>query len=153
MITTSTETNSSCADRTFWVRSMEDRCSVFTHRTTDIDHQAASLTGWEQVYDQLSPGKYEGCLTEYCIDDLQLVREQANQSMHQMGNAWKGSRTFIIPMQQKGTARFGTQIIDAACPVTLAPERELDFRTPTNMDVMAVVVCSETISNYSKLTE
>lgn len=141
------------SERIHSVRSNEHRCSVTRHATVDIDDQAASLTGWSQHYDQLSPGRYQGALTECWIDDLQLVREQSNQSMHQMGSAWNGSRTFIIPMQQCGTARFGMQLVDAACPLTLSPGGELDFRTPQNMDVMSIVVCADTISNYSSVTE
>ncbi|MCY1282991.1 Helix-turn-helix domain protein [compost metagenome] len=132
---------------------IEPGCLLRSQRTTDIDDQAASLTGWSQVYDQLSPGKYEGSVTECWIEDLQIIREHSNQCMHQLGHSWAGSRTFIIPMLQKGEARFGSRVIDAGDPVTLGPGQELDFRTPPVLDVMSVVLSTETVSSFSQITE
>lgn len=126
---------------------------VSNYTTTDIDDQAASLTGWEQMYDQLSPGRYQGSVTQCWIDDLQVIRERANQCVHQLGHSWEGCRTFIVPMQQQGVARFGSQLVGADVPVTLGPGQELDFRTPRELDVMSVAVNAAAITELSAITE
>jgi len=126
---------------------------VSNHTTTDIDDQAASLNGWEQMYDQLSPGRYQGSVTQCWIDDLQVIRESANQCVHQLGHSWEGCRTFIVPMQQQGAARFGSQLVEADVPVTLGPGQELDFRTPRMLDVMSVAVSAASIAELSGVTE
>ncbi|MCY1267642.1 Helix-turn-helix domain protein [compost metagenome] len=126
---------------------------VSNHTTTDIDDQAASLSGWEQIYDQLSPGRYQGSVTQCWIDDLQVIRESANQCVHQLGHSWEGCRTFIVPMRQQGVARFGSQVVEADVPVTLGPGQELDFRTPPALDVMSIALSAASIAELSVVTE
>lgn len=128
---------------------VEKAVRVRRHSTGDIDELASSVRGWDQRYDQLGPGRYCGNLTECWIDDLQLIHERSNRCLHQMGYAWSGARVFGIPMAQSGAARFGTQIIEADAPVTLGPGQELDYRTPSTLDVMSIVLSADTLSQLS----
>ncbi|RAI64865.1 AraC family transcriptional regulator [Pseudomonas fluorescens] len=132
---------------------LETACQVRSHSTTDIDVQASSISGWDQIYDQLSPGCYSGSITECWLDDVQVIRERSNQCVHQMGFPWRGARTFIIPMAQQGVARFGSQVIEASMPATLGPGQELDFRTPPTLDVMSIALSAEAVTELSITTE
>lgn len=149
--------NNPCVDRdalfSNWRSQPEAACQVQSHSTTDIDDHACSISGWDQVYDQLSPGHYSGSITECWIDDIQVIRERANQCVHQMGHAWRGARTFIIPMAQQGASRFGSQVTEASVPATLGPGQELDFRTPPTLDVMSIALSAESVSQLSISTE
>lgn len=128
---------------------VEQAVQVCSHSTSDIDELASSVCGWDQRYDQLSPGRYHGNLTECWIDDIQVIRERSNLCLHQMGYSWSGARVFGIPMVQSGAARFGTQVIEAAAPVTLGPGQELDYRTPPTLDVISIVLSAEKLSQLS----
>lgn len=128
---------------------VETTVRLRSHSTSDIDELASSICGWDQLYDQLSPGYYCGNLTECWVDDFQIIHERSNRCLHQMGYSWHGARVFGIPMTQVGTVRFGTQLIDADMPVTLGPGQELDYRTPPMLDMMSIVLSAEKLSELS----
>ncbi|RMR04734.1 AraC family transcriptional regulator [Pseudomonas syringae pv. helianthi] len=60
-------------------------------QTRDIDEHGRNLGGWQVRYDQLTPGSFEGELTEFRSDWLQLVRDRSNQALNKSGVAWKGA--------------------------------------------------------------
>ena len=37
---------------------------------SDVNEQAANITGWQQHYDQLSIGKFEGSISELWLGDM-----------------------------------------------------------------------------------
>ncbi len=124
--------------------------------SSDPDEHASLLSGWEQTYDQLSPGKFSGELIDCWMDDLQLFREITKQSVQQIGCSWRRSRTFLIPFAMDGHARWGngtSEIMDMMGPVTLSGNDQLDFRTPSYLDLLAVSVDAESLSKFSLMTE
>ena len=50
-------------------------CSLTHLRNDDVDEQAASLRRWDQVYEQLTPGRFIGTLHEVCFGRVQIFRE------------------------------------------------------------------------------
>ena len=62
-------------------------CSVTRVRNSDVGEQAASLRRWDQVYEQLTPGRFVGTLHEVCFRGVQLFRETTSQSVHEAGGA------------------------------------------------------------------
>lgn len=129
---------------------------IHTSQCFDPDEHAAQLSGWEQTYDQLSPGKFSGELVDCWFSDLQLFREITNRAVQQVGCSWRRSRTFLIPYAMDGVARWGsgcTEIMDMEGPVTLSGHDELDFRTSSFLDLLAISVDAEALSSYSLLTE
>lgn len=129
---------------------------LHSSKSFDPDEHACQLSGWEQTYDQLSPGKFSGELVDCWFSDLQLFREITNRAVQQVGCSWRRSRTFLIPYAMDGVARWGsgcTEIMDMEGPVTLSGSDELDFRTPSFLDLLAISVDSEALSSYSLLTD
>lgn len=51
----------------------------------DADEHAARLSAWDQVYEQLTPGPFEGRLVEALFGGFQLFRETTNQVVHEVG--------------------------------------------------------------------
>lgn len=54
-------------------------------RVHDAGEQAASLPGWDQRYEQLSAGRFEGEVDELRIGPVQVFAERANQQVMQAG--------------------------------------------------------------------
>ena len=63
-------------------------------RLRDVDDQALSLSGWEQEYHQLSPGRYEGSVSWCSMKGIEFFVESSNQQLHQAGKVTnrKGSQ-------------------------------------------------------------
>ncbi|NAR48534.1 helix-turn-helix domain-containing protein [Acinetobacter haemolyticus] len=120
---------------------------------SDVNEQAANITGWQQHYDQLSIGKFEGSISELWLGDIQLIKEKSNQSVHQTGTSWLNSRCFIVPIQQKGTALFLNQLVDINTPLTFNSSNLLDFRTAQEEETIGITINSDILNNLSYLTE
>jgi hypothetical protein len=65
-------------------------------RTWDADEHGDNLSGWEQVYDQLSPGTFASSITELWLPKTQIFVETANQVLRQSCAAWPDSIWFGI---------------------------------------------------------
>ena len=116
--------------------------------TRDADEQAENLTDWDQTYDQLTPGKFSGSLTDIWFDDIQLFREITNQSVHEAGSSWSGSRTFGVPLAMDGAACFRGRPMSEDMMLTLGGDEELDFRTSQSMDLVGIAVADGVFSRF-----
>lgn len=121
--------------------------------TRDADEQAAKLSQWDQSYEQLTPGRFEGELFEAWFDDIQLFRERTNQSVYEQGTAWKHSRTFGIPLAMQGSANYAGQAMEPGMLLTLDGNEELDFRTPRGLDIVGITITSEVFDRYTARVE
>jgi AraC family ethanolamine operon transcriptional activator len=54
-------------------------------RARDAGEQAASLPDWDQRYEQLSAGRFEGEVDELRVGPVQVFAERANQTVMQAG--------------------------------------------------------------------
>src|ERR1700761_7147051 len=77
----------------------------------DVDDQAQNLTGWNQLYDQLSPGKFLGTLTELWLGELQVFQEVTSQAIRQSCEVWPDSLWLGIPMNQDRMGSIGPHSI------------------------------------------
>lgn len=55
-------------------------------RTHDADEQAASVHDWDQRYEQLSAGRFDGVVDELRVGPVQVFAECANQTVMQAGH-------------------------------------------------------------------
>lgn len=119
---------------------------IITH---DADDQAATLGRWDQTYEQLTAGRFEGRLTEVWLDQLQVFRETTYQSVYQAGRAWRGSYTFGIPLVMSSPATFHGRIMEQNSLLTLRADGELDFRTPVRLDIIGMAVPAEELARFA----
>ena len=128
-------------------------CSVTRLRNGDVCDQAASLGRWDQVYEQLTPGPFVGTLHEICFGRVQLFRETTNQSVHEAGGAWHGSRSIGVPLAMAGTAFFRGQPVHLGSLMTLAGDDDLEFYAPRGFDVLAVSVDENALREHARCVE
>jgi AraC family ethanolamine operon transcriptional activator len=129
---------------------------TFTYRkviTRDADEQAENLSEWDQTYDQLTPGRFSGSLTEVWFDDIQLFRETTNQSVHEAGSSWPGSRTFGVPLAMEGAACFAGRAMGEDMILTLGGDEELDFRTSQSLDLVGIAVDDCVLNRFWRSVE
>ena len=108
--------------------------------SADVDEHAANLRAWDQVYAQLTPGRFLGSLQEFCCGGIQVFRETTSQAVHESGGPWPGSRAFGVPVEMPGAALFRGAPVDGDTMVTLGGDGELDFYTPRGFDILGLVV-------------
>ena len=121
--------------------------------TRDADEQAACLRDWEQIYEQLSPGQFEGRFMEIWFRGIQLFREVTNQSVHEEGLMRAGERVLGVPVAMQGQGYFCGRPISPDAIMTMRGGDELDFRAPEHFDIVAVSVPVEVLTRYTREIE
>lgn len=117
----------------------DEDCFVFTEAVVgDTDDHAAGLQHWQQEYEQLSAGTFSGALTEVWFGNLQIFREKTNQVLHQTGMPWEGSRTIGVVLDAAGDGLLSGTTLNRGALVTQGGGDALDFRTPKQLDIIAV---------------
>lgn len=126
-----------------------DNYCVQNSVTVDVEEQAAGLQHWKQEFIQLSSGSFRGSVEDIWFANTQLFRDRCNQSVHQRGESWAGSRTIALVVDAEGDGVFSGSSIRKGDLVTLANGKSLDFRTPRNVDCLAIALDEKLISEHA----
>lgn len=124
--------------------------SLVRRETHDADEQAACLRDWDQVYEQLTPGQFEGRFMEIWFRGIQLFREVTNRSVHEQGMMRAGDRVLGVPVSMQGQGYFCGRPISPDAIMTMRGGDELEFRAPEHFDIVAVSVPTEVLTRYTR---
>jgi len=124
--------------------------SMVRRETRDADEQAACLREWDQVYEQLTPGQFEGRFMEIWFRGIQLFREVTNQSVHEAGLMRAGERVLGVPVALQGQGYFCGRPISPDAIMTMRGGDELDFRAPEHFDIVAVSIPVGVLTQYAR---
>ena len=127
--------------------------SMVRRETRDADEQAACLRDWDQVYEQLTPGQFEGRFMDIRFRGIQLFREVTNQSVHEAGLMRDGDRVLGVPVAMQGQGYFCGRPISPDAIMTMRGGDELDFRAPEHFDIVAVSVPVDVLTRYTRDVE
>lgn len=125
--------------------------SVLDRITRDSDEHAESLKDWDQTYDQISPGSFEGHVVDIRFKGLQLFRETTNRSISQSGSSWDGCFVIGIPVSMKGSGLFSRQVLTRDSMLTFHSNQEFTLTTPEEFDVVALAIRKEVLLETMQL--
>lgn len=117
----------------------------------DADELASKLTDWQQSYDQISSGLFQGSLTERRLPQLQVFRESLSQSVRQSCRVWPDAIWFGLPAHGAGTRINGRQT--AAGRIMVQPGNvDFELVTPSAYSIYGIVasraLLAETARRY-----
>ncbi|GGY02217.1 helix-turn-helix domain-containing protein [Paludibacterium paludis] len=114
--------------------------------------QACAITAWQQLYDQLQPGRFAGYLKELWLDRLQCFEEFTNRALRQSCIVWPGAYWFGIPCPgQPDAARDGSTVDDNL--ITISPGgEEFELTTPGDFHIMGLVVPRDALETHANIT-
>lgn len=128
--------------------------SVQIRVTRDADEHAEALRRWNQTYDQISAGAFDGRIVDVWFAELQLFRETTNQVVHQRGNPWRDSLALAVPLAMDGDGHAQGLPMTADMIYALdARARELDLVAPKPFDVAAVAMHADTMAGFCREVE
>lgn len=116
------------------------RSLLSTYATSDIDEQAALFRGWNQTYNQLSSGSFNGSFSELTLPGLTIFREITSKSLHQTGEPGQDVVAAGIPLELEGTAYFCGRPCDGTQLHVFSGNDSFDFRSPSGLDIAGVVI-------------
>ncbi|CAG0990077.1 Melibiose operon regulatory protein [Burkholderiales bacterium] len=127
--------------------------SLVRRETRDADEQAACLRDWDQIYEQLTPGQFEGRFMEIWFRGIQVFREVTNRSVYEAGLMRDGERVLGVPVMMQGKGYFCGRPISPDSIMTMRGGDELDFRAPEHFDIVAVAVPESALALYAREIE
>ncbi len=126
------------------VLNMAPACrTVLTH---DADELARNLSGWQQRYDQISAGRFQGTLDELCLPHLQVFRETINQAVRQSCRVMPGVLWFGFPDHDLGHAkenRINGRTVEPELIMLHSGNSEFELLTSSSHAIHGVVVCQQ----------
>ncbi len=119
----------------------------------DADDHARNLSRWHQEYDQFSPGRFRGRITELWLPDLQLFLESTSQALHQTCVAWPDALWFGLPVSRGETARIGAMALAHDALAIRPGGTAFELWTPRDYDILGIVVREEVLVRYAQEVE
>ncbi|MDH1008010.1 HTH-type transcriptional regulator EutR [Pseudomonas nicosulfuronedens] len=113
---------------------------VRLRRTEDVYAHACHITAWQQLYDQLRPGAFQGELDEVWLKGLQFFRERTSHALHQSCMVWPGAFWFGIPFATQAQGYIGRRQIDTESIAVRPGGREFELSTPDDYGILGLVV-------------
>ncbi|MDR6582549.1 AraC family transcriptional regulator [Herbaspirillum sp. BH-1] len=115
------------------------RRALRTAVARDVDEHAHNLTDWEQRYDQLACGSFEGVLQEWQSEGLQIFREAGSRAVRQSCQVWPDAYWFGIEVRTMGM-RINGRLVPQDVVMTRPGACEFELVTPDQHDIFGVVV-------------
>jgi AraC family ethanolamine operon transcriptional activator len=115
-----------------------------TNIAHDVDEHAHNLTNWEQRYDQVTAGRFDGVLEEWHADGLQIFRERSSHAMRQSCCVWPDAYWFGIEPRHSGMRINGRQPGSNAV-MTRPGNQEFELVTPDNHQILGIVIQRNTL--------
>lgn len=105
----------------------------------DVDEHAHNLTDWEQRYDQITCGSFEGVLQEWQSSGLQIFREASSRAVRQSCQVWPDAYWFGIEVRTSGMRINGRQVGEDVV-MTRPGACEFELVTPDAHEIYGIVV-------------
>jgi AraC family transcriptional regulator, ethanolamine operon transcriptional activator len=105
----------------------------------DIDEHAERLSGWQQCYDQLTPGSFRGRLDQVTCDLAQVYRECTSQALHQRCEVWDDALWCGLTVRHDGSRIEGRQV-GASGVMLCGHARRFELISPAGHDMLGIVV-------------
>lgn len=123
--------------------------SYSLQQSADVDEHAARLPQWDQVYDQVSAGRFSGELEHLRLGPIELFRERTEPAVLQRGQSRPGTLTMGIALGGSSPGWFNGHAVRPGQPFALRSGREFVLATRGAFDVVAICAEIEYLDEYS----
>ncbi|MEP0324147.1 helix-turn-helix domain-containing protein [Bauldia litoralis] len=116
----------------------------------DIDALAAAALDWDQEYEQLGRGRFNGRLRQLVIGQVQLNREQWQTGVLQSGAAPKGTWVFGLPLKAEGPLHIRRRPVQNGELLAATSRDDVGFVADGATDMMIVVLPNSVINRWMR---
>ncbi|WP_033570541.1 HTH-type transcriptional regulator EutR [Dickeya undicola] len=127
--------------------------NVHQRQTQDVYAQSRTITAWQQIYDQVSPGHFNGELQEILLDGIQLCHEYTSLALRQSCMVWPDSFWFGIPSRHAGMGFIGSHPINSSAIAVSPGGKEFELNTPDDYAIFGVVISRDELLQYTDVLE
>ncbi|MCD2175601.1 AraC family transcriptional regulator [Rhizobium sp. C4] len=120
--------------------------TIHRDRFADIDRQAAQLSGYDQIYRQLSRGAFAGSFTTVeGRGGAGVYVETVNQVIEQFSSVPADQTSLVFLCGDQPSARFGARAFAPGTAMLLGPGAEIDFQSTPGTHVCVVTFGGEAL--------
>lgn len=112
-------------------------------RRDDADQLSADLAGWNQHYDQLTGGPFEGVLQETRLTGMQLFREYTSTGLRQSGQLAPSVIGFGLPATCPGRADFCGQLAEGDALHIFSGSNGFEFHSAPGQEMLCLRIVSQ----------
>lgn len=109
-------------------------------RARDAAEQAASLPDWDQRYEQLSAGRFEGEVDELRVGPVQVFAERANQTVMQAGRVCANRVSVALVRSGRSPGWFGGHRLQGEQLIGVSSQGEFDLVASADMQILALSI-------------
>ena len=109
-------------------------------RARDAGEQAASLPDWDQRYEQLSAGRFEGEVDELRVGPVQVFAERANQTVMQAGRVCADRVSVALVRAGQSPGWFGGHRLQGEQLIGVSSQGEFDLVASADTQILALSV-------------
>ena len=120
-------------------------------RYSDFDMMAASAVGWDQKYDHIGRGRFEGSLSMVVLNTLQIGRERWTPGMMQRGSAPARCWFVGLPIVARGSLHARGRQIERGQPVLAGPCDDIAFIANGHTDMAQAVIPVDQIERWMQI--
>lgn len=113
---------------------------IVEHQSRDVDDQAQALDGWQQRYEQLSAGRFEGHAWQLVMDEGMLLREHTNRHLREQITPPPGHLVLAIPLAVMPGSTFGGRPLDRESLLIFGADDEYDLVSTGELDLIGLSI-------------
>ena len=117
-------------------------------RFDDIDAMAASPLAWDQTYEQIGRGRFQGQITQLLLDQVQLARAAWSPGVLQRGSAPKGTWAFGLPLVAEGSLHVRRRPAAPGELIAATSRDDVGFAATGPTDLMIVALPTSSIDRW-----
>ena len=117
-------------------------------RFDDIDAMAASPLAWDQTYEQIGRGRFQGRITQLLLDQVQLARAVWSPGVLQRGSAPKGTWAFGLPLVAEGSLHVRRRPAAPGELIAATSRDDVGFAATGPTDLMIVALPTSSIDRW-----
>jgi AraC family ethanolamine operon transcriptional activator len=116
----------------------------------DADEHAHNLTGWEQSYDQITPGRFQGSLIELQLPHIQVFRECISHAVRQSCCVRPAAYWFGLG-DQNNDMRINGRVAGPNQLMVRPGQGEFELVTPANHTIYGIVIQRDALEAAANL--
>lgn len=109
-------------------------------RTRDADEQAASVRDWDQRYEQLSAGRFDGVVDELRVGPVQVFAECANQAVVQAGHLSRDRLSIALVRTAGAPGWYCGHRLSGEHLIGISAQGDFDLVASAGMQILALSV-------------
>lgn len=119
-------------------------------RIDDVSELGKALAAWDAVYEQLSPGSFEGRIREIWIDErLEILWEVGSQAIWTAGSNVEGMVSFGVPVATGATGIYCGVPLDDGAISFLPGGKEFEIFCRGRMDIASATISETLLTEFA----